>query len=309
MVNFEYSNPLAGNLMRINGLLSERPQRYLLISEEATYQKPLVGPLPLVSFGTPGFSPFNISGPRPYGSTVTVSQDPISGVNNREMTEIKATLEFNPGLGWFYLYRPRIVQGWNINPDLKTPFSMALTGRIWQYPTGTDLGSFITQTGQRAGEQGNATGLLATNGWASEINNVDVLTTGPIKWQAEFAAGNSYTGISPVFNDPNRRPEVYYVTEDLSLTWNDVVLSGGYGENVWGPDDYYQVFGDAIDQRFRGALTWKFGKSTIALNYEGWRDKNPAQYQLFTNTIQTANGNITVAAPIDQLMTTYTISF
>jgi hypothetical protein len=309
VVNLEYSEPLAGNLMRASGLLSERPQRYLLITEEATYQKPIVGPLNLVSYGNPVYSPFNISGPRPYGAVVTVSQDPISGINNREMTQYKATIEFNPGLGWFYLYRPLIVQGWNVNPDLKTPFSMALSGRMWQYPTGTDLGSFITQTGQRVGEQNNATGLLATNGWASEVNNVDVLTTGSVKWQAEFAAGNSYTGISPVFNSLNARPEVYYVTEDLSLSWKNVVLSGGYGENVWGPDDYYQVFGLAIDQRTRAALTWKFGKSSLSFSYEGWRNKNPAQYQLATNTIQTANGAIIVDAPIDQLMSTFTISF
>ena len=309
MLLFEYSNPLAGNLMRVNGLLSERPQRYLLISEEATYQKPLIGPLNLVKYGTPAFAPFNISGPRPYGSVVSVSQDPISGINNREMTEFKLSIEFNPGLGWFYKYRPRIVQGWNINPDLKTPFSTALSGRMWQYPTGTDLGSYVSSDGKLTPEPATATGLLATNGWASEVMDIMILTTGPLKWMTEVAAGNSYTGISPTFNSATARPEVYYVQGDLSAVWGDTSLSGGYAENVWGPDDYYQVFGLSIDQRYRASLTQKFGRSSIALNYEGWRVKDPSKYRLATHTIAAAGGNILVTAPIDQLMTTFTISF
>lgn len=304
-VTANYIEPLAGNSSGVKAMLALRPQRYTLISLEGGMQQPIAGPMPTVFYGTPGNSPGQFSGPRPYYGTLV-------GVNdgNRERTEFTATIEFNPGLGWFYKYQPRIVQGWNVNYDgLQTPFSSALSFHMWNNPTGTDLGSYISQGGTRTAEALGSTGLLPTVGYVNSWNWITIFTLGPSKWMLDLSNGTSFMGLSPAFNRVNQRPEIRYGTADLTVRAANTTLSGGYAENIWGPDDWYQVFGIAIDTRYRASLTQSFGKSDIKLSYEAWRDKDPSKYHVDPITVQTANGPVKVETPIDQLFITYTIHF
>jgi hypothetical protein len=295
----------------VNALISFRPQRYTLLSLEGGWQMPLVGPgsqpiligTPSVPLGTvPG------TGPRPYGSLVTVSQDPISGVNNREMQSAQVTLEFNPGKGWFYKWRPRIVDAWNFNTDLDTPIANALSVRTWNLPTGTDLGSYIDATGNRVPEAPGSSGLYPSNGWLYSVSDILAFRA----WEAQcwlvFGMGDQVAGLSPNgFTAPNAWASQYF-NLDGSLRWQRWLLSGGYGENLYGPDDWYQTFGLIIGNVTRASVAYSVGASQISVQYTGWRDKDPSVMH-FTGATVPTTPPFTASAPLDQVMVSYALNF
>jgi hypothetical protein len=240
---------------------------------------------------------------------VTVSQNPISGINNREMTEAVVTLEFNPGRGWFYKYRPRIVDAWNFNTDLDTPLSNALSVRAWDLPTGTDLGSYISSAGLVVPEPIGSPGLAPSNGWLKEAKDILAFSTGPAHWWLVGAVGDQVAGLSPNFAESNVWANEY-LTGDASVRVGAWTLSGGYAENVYGPDDWYQVFGVIIGNRYRASLAWSAGASSISVRYEGWRDKDATDYHFTGASVPTsATTTYTASAPIDQTMVSYTLNF
>lgn len=310
-VTLEYAAPLAGNVESINGLLSFRPQRYTLISLEGGWQKPIVGPAPQaliigspsVSFGTvPG------TGPRPYGSLITVSQDPISGANNREMTSAQVTLEFNPGKGWFYKWRPRIVDAWNFNSDLDTPFSDAFSARTYDQPTGTDLGSYIDATGNRVAEPATASGLYATHGWLYDLSNITAFRAWQTQWWLVLGLGDQVAGLSPNVIPATGAYASRYGSADVSVRWQGWLASAGYAENIYGPDDWYRTWGDIIGAQTLASLSYKAGDSTVSVSYTGWRDKDGLPYRFAGASVPTTPA-FTVNAPLDQVMVSYALNF
>jgi hypothetical protein len=110
---------------------------------------------------------------------------------------VQATLEFNPGQGWFYKYRPALVQGWNFNDQLKTPFSSAISLRMFNHPTGTDQGIFYNASGTVVTEGPASSGKLPTNGWLYEVNDITTLAVFETTqvW-AEVGMGQQIAGLS-----------------------------------------------------------------------------------------------------------------
>lgn len=308
----EYAAPLAGNVEMLSGLLSFRPQRYTLLSLEGLWQVPVVGPgsQPVI-IGTPALNLGLVpgTGPRPYGSIVSVSQDPISGANNREMTAATVTLEFNPGKGWFYKWRPRIVDAWNYNSDLDTPIANALSVHGFNYPTGTDLGSYIDGSGKRVGEGPGASGLYPTNGWL--FNASDILAFKA--WQAQCwlvgTYGDQIAGLSPNGFTPNAAWASQYFSADASVRWKGWLASAGYAENVYGPDDWYRTFGLIIGNVTRASLTFNAGASQVSIQYVSWRDKDPATLHFTGAPVATATTPFIAEAPLDQVMLSYALNF
>jgi hypothetical protein len=94
---------------------------------------------------------------------------------------------------------------------------------------------------------------------------------------------------------------------DGSLRWKRWLFSGGYSENIYGPDDWYQVFGLIIGNATRASLTYSAGASQIGLQYTGWRDKDPARH--FSGATVPTTPPFTAAAPLDQLMVSYALNF
>ena len=309
-----YDGVLAGDKTTVDGYVSVRPQKYLLVTLGGTWQKPLVGVNPTVIVGSPGnnFGILPGSGPRAYNAIATVSQNPLTGVNNREMTQIVATFEFNPGLGWFYKYRPRVVQDWNFNTDLDTPLSNGLSLRAFNEPTGTDRMSYVDSAGTLVGEPVGASGLLPTNGWLWDASDILAFRTGAAHWWLVGATGDQVAGTSP--NDFNSQNQVFanqYLSGDINMRAGQFTAGAGYAEDVYGPDDWYQTFGVIIGRRYRASLEWKQGASVISLKYEAWRDKNGATYHFVGASVPATPNSpaMTASAPVDQLMVSYALNF
>ena len=307
-LTFVYGGPLAVNVMSVSGLLSARPQRYTLFSVEGGWQKPVVGVNPAVNIGTPSlsFGAMPGTGARVYGSPVAVVDDSISGANNREMTWLTATIEFNPGQGWFYKYRPRIVDDWNFNSDLKTPFSTALSVHLYNCPTGTDLTRSFGPGGVIQLEPAGSTGKFPTNGWLYEAKDITSVGVGSVQTWLELATGQQTAGLSPA---NTVIPANTYFSGSLTSRYKAVTLSGGYAEDIYGPEDWYRTFGIIIGNQYKASLTYTMGSSDISIQYQGWRDKDPSKYHNPTNTVLFAGGSVLVEPPIDQVMTSYTIRF
>lgn len=303
-----YGGPLAVNIMKVEGLVSVRPQRFLLVSVEGGYQKPVVGVNPTVILGSPGLS-FGImpgTGPRPYGSPVSVTDDIITGQNNREMNWVATTFEYNPGQGWFYKYRPRIVDDWNFNSDLKTPFSSALSVRLFNCPTGTDLGRYFDATGKAQPEPLGSSGKAPSNGWLYDVKDITSVALGPVQTWLELGTGQQMAGLS--YNNTVVPANTYFVSS-LSAKVRGLTLSGGYAEDIYGPDDWYRNDGVLIGNRFTAGLVYAVGNSDISIQYQGWRDKPNTDHPLPAIPVTYDGGTVVVQAPIDQVMTTYTIRF
>src|SRR6202011_997071 len=93
--------------------------------------------------GPPSSPLFYLLLPRGQYDPFRVTLNPISGVNNREMTNFSLSFVLNQGNGWFFRYNPNIFGEYNINTDLDTPFSIGIIGTLVNYPTGTDLFSYV----------------------------------------------------------------------------------------------------------------------------------------------------------------------
>lgn len=307
----KYAAPLAGNVTAFNGLLSLRPQRYTLLSLEGLWQKPIIGPAPdVVIVGTPllGFGQVPGTGPRPFGSLITVSQDPISGFNNREMTSASVTLEFNPGRGWFYKWRPRIVEAWNFNTDLETPFSAALSGHAYTQPTGTDLSSYINADGIRVAEPANASGLWPSQGWLYNVSAIAAFRAWQTQWWLVGGYGDQVAGLSPNIIPAYFSYASRYISGDLNVRWRTWLVSLGYAENIYGPDDWYRSWGDLIGAATHALLAYHAGASKITVEYNAWRDREGSGKR-FVGASVPSDPPIPVTAPLDQLMVSYALNF
>jgi hypothetical protein len=308
----QYDGILAGDKTMVDGYLSFRPQKYTLISFGGTWQKPLTSLNPTIIVGTPGtnFGPLAGSGPRAYNAIGAVTQNPFTGVNNREMTQVTAVIEYNPGQGWFYKYKPRQVADWNFNSDLDTPLSNGLGLRAFNYPTGTDRMSYVDSSGTLVGEGVGASGLLPTNGWLWEASDILAFKLGSTHWWLEAATGDQIAGTSPDFSSQNVYANQYF-SSAINMRWTQWTAGLGYAEDIYGPDDWYQTFGVIIGHDYKASLSWKQGASEVSLKYEGWRDKDPDAYHFVGASVPATPNSpaFTASAPIDQLMVSYALNF
>src|SRR5262249_10664459 len=126
MLNGEYSGLIANDLERISGEIVSTPAPFCTFTLNGTAQKPLVGPNPLILYGTPGNSLRALIEPRGPYDPFRISLDPISGINNREMAKFSLSFVFNNGNGWFFKYNPNVFDSYNINYDLNTSFSTGI---------------------------------------------------------------------------------------------------------------------------------------------------------------------------------------
>jgi hypothetical protein len=245
----EYSGIGAGNRLAALIEIGLRPQRYTLLTLGGGWQQPIIGVNPTINIGTPSVNLGVVpgTGRRPFGSVGSVYDDPVRNVSNWETLWVQATLEFNPGQGWFYKYRPALVQGWNFNDQLKTPFSSAISLRMFNHPTGTDQGIFYNASGTVVTEGPASSGKLPTNGWLYEVNDITTLAVFETTqvW-AEVGMGQQIAGLSA---SNAVVPANAYFNSALNVRHKQLTVGAGYAEDVYGPDDWYRTFGIVIDSR------------------------------------------------------------
>src|SRR5208282_1942255 len=110
------------------------PAPNCLFTADASVQKPIIGPNPTIGIGPPGNPTAFLLSPRNGYDPFQVTYNPITGVNNREMSQFSLSFVYNPGNGWFFRYNPNMFAGYNINTDLDTPFSIGAIGSLTDYP-------------------------------------------------------------------------------------------------------------------------------------------------------------------------------
>jgi hypothetical protein len=298
MINGEYSGIIAGDLERITGEITEIPAPNWLITFDATAQQPLFGPNPLVYNGSPSSPLGAMVEPRGEFDPFRVTQDPISGINNRQMTKFSLSALFNTGNGWFFKYNPNVFDSYNVNMNLDTDFSMGVIGTVFNYPTGTDLTSVVQANGTIFWETPGDLGQPATDGYLPFVHLITMWKTDQLHWIVDLQGGYSMASLG--------QSSVIRSSTDLfegTLTgWiHDTSLSFTYGQDVWGPETWDVQYGDTIGQIYVAQATQKFGLSTLSLKYERWSNLPGDPYQ-YPNI----NG---VNLPIDELYATYTLNF
>lgn len=299
MVNGEYSGLLADDLERISGEIIETPAPFCTFTFDATAQKPLIGPNPLVYNGDQGGGVGTLIQPRSEGDPFRVTLDPISGINNREMTKFSLSFVFNNGDGWFFKYNPNVFDSYNVNMDLNTDFSTGIIGTLFNYPTSTDLTSYVNQAGILTWEGAGSLGQPATDGYLPFVHWVTMWKTDNLHWVADLQGGYSTAILG--YTSTNGHSSTDLFQGNLTARINDTSLTFGYGQNVWGPEFWDQQFGLTIGRLYTAILAQKFGQSQVSLKYESWSNLPGDPY-----SIPNLNG---VNLPIEELYATYTLNF
>lgn len=295
MVNGEYSGYIAGDLERVSGEITEVPAPFCLITADATVQKPLLGPNPLIYSGSPGVP---LVEPRSEFDPFRVTMDPISGINNREMSKFSLSFVFNNGKGWFFRYNPNNFGLWNVNTDLDTDFSFGIIGTMFDYPTSTDLSSYVNAQGVVVWEGSGSLGEPPTDGYLPTGQAVAMWKTGDVHWIADLEGGYSTASLG---QSSAIRSSTNFLNTSLTVRIHDTKLTAGYGRDVWGPEDWDVQFGQTIGQLFLAQISQKFGLSEVSLKYERWDNLPGDPYQFAT-----ING---INLPMDELYATYKLNF
>ncbi len=307
MLNGEYSGVIAGDLERVSGEITKMPVPGLLFTFSATAQQPLVGPNPLVFNGTPLNSIGTLVQPRGQFDPFQVDMNPITGVNNRQMNKFSLSFVYNEGKGWFFKYNPNDFSSWNINMDLDTDFSTGMMATLFNYPTSSDLSSFVLgNSGVVSWETPGELGQPATNGYLPYLHWVTMWKASDIHWVADIQGGYSMAtlGQSTISTVTGGRNSTDSFLGTLTTRIHDTSLSLSYGQDVWGPEDWDRQFGLVIGQLIVAQVTQKFGLSQISLKYEHWGNLPGDPYQVPAFAF-----NDTVNLPIDELYATYTLNF
>lgn len=298
MLNGEYSGLIAGDLERISGEITEIPAPNFLITLDGTAQQPLIGPNPLVYYGTSTTPLGTLVQPRSQYDPFRVTMDPISGINNREMTKFSLSFLYNTGNGWFFKYNPNVFDSYNVNMNLDTNFSTGIIGTLFNYPTSTDLTSYVDQAGDLVWENPGSLGQPATNGYLPFVHWISMWRTDELHWVLDLQGGYSMASLG--------QTSAIRSSTDLfqsTLTWwmHDTSLALTYGQDVWGPESWDVQFGDTIGQLYVAQVTQKFGASQISAKYERWANLPGDPYQYAS-----ING---VNLPIDEIYVTYMLNF
>jgi hypothetical protein len=298
MVNGEYTGLIAGDLERVSGEITKMAAPDFLITFDATTQQPLIGPNPLVYNGTPQAPLGTMVQPRSQFDPFQVTLNPISGIFNRQLTKFSLSMVLNDGKGWFFKYNPNVFDSYNINMDLDTNFSTGIIGTLFDYPTSTDLTSYVTAAGDLVWETPGSLGEAPTNGYLPFVHWVTMWKADDIHWVLDLAGGYSTATLG---QSSAVRSSTDLFMGTLTTRVQNTSISLSYGQDVWGPESWDVQFGDTIGQLIIAQIVQKFGLSQISLKYEYWGNLpgDPYQYAAI-------NG---VSLPIGELYAAYTLNF
>jgi hypothetical protein len=261
----EYSGILAGDRERLSGEIVKNVFSNALLTVDATWQQPLIGPNPEIvdRLGNVIITPRN-----PLNDAFSVTSNPISGFNDRAMTQFKLSFVFNPGNGWFFRWNPNDFGGYNINTEMDTPFSFGIMGTLTNYSTGTDGFTYVNNLGVLVPDFG--LGQAPTNGYQPYITSWTMWRTGGIHWILGLEGGYSQSALS---YNAAAYPYTNSFSSSLTARINNTNLTLGYGYANYGPEDWHRQFGDLLAGQYLAQVTQKFGNSAVSLKYVEW-DKN-----------------------------------
>jgi outer membrane protein OmpA-like peptidoglycan-associated protein len=267
-LKYSYQGLVAGDKKEMSAYVQEHFLDRLWLTAKFIDREPVIGPNPYLYFGTknnPG--PVYLS-PRGSESPFSVDSD------NRKATLLHTALTYtNPSLLMnFYKYEPGNLESWNINEDPNVNFACALGYNLEYYPTTTDRLFYWDEFGNVVWEPYNVNGLWKTT---DPISSVDFILKSFIEPDFTFLlflkGGQSLSTGSMSYQNNSKdtyKASTNMLSVDVDLIYAKYKLSLGYGENVWGPEEWQRRFGITVDNLYRIGLFKNFDKwGELGLEY------------------------------------------
>jgi hypothetical protein len=274
-LQYTYLGLVAGDKQEGSIKFTKKVSESINTGIEFIYRKPLIGPIPLVYEGTvSNLGPIALS-PRGPESPFTVNWD------NREASIINFNFLFDDSPGtWFYLYKPDVLESWNINPKKESPLSFAMQLSLAKYPTGTDRMYYTDETGQVVWEPYGATGAWATDSYLYSFKTISKIVSGKLHLIYELGVGESPAlgSFAYTLDTTQFKPETDYFTTTLSFDYKSFSGKLSYGHDIWGPEIWERTFGESIDEFYYAMISKKiFSDFKLGVEYTGVK-KTDNQY-------------------------------
>ena len=248
-LNYTYLAPVAGNKQEFSISGWKRIGDINTVSLDFIYRKPIYGALPLIKDinGTIILSPRG-----PY--------DPFwVNWDNREATIFSFTYTFDPTpYTWFYKYQPNILEDWNLNPQENSDFAFAVQTKLAKYPTSTDRIYYWDENGKITWEKYGASGCWPTKDYVGEFTFVGRFKFYPIKLTTKLSFGDSLAKGSYAYTEENLKPITNFYKLGLSLELGSWLVSTSLGYNIWGPEEWFETFGESYDRLYQIFVSKKF---------------------------------------------------
>lgn len=277
ILQYTYQGLSAGNKQEFDTQMSRRLSRFMNGTVEFTARKPLIGPLPMVYEGTPGNTGPALLQPRGPESPFWVGwENKVTGWENREANIFSFTLNVDPTPDtWFYLWRPNVMEEWNLNPDENSTVSFAARYQMANYPTSTDRLVFWNNEGKVMWEYPMLTAPWSTDGYVGSFSLLSKILLGDWKFLLDAGTGQqlAWGCFAYTTSTAQQKPITNYVTTGLVTANGPYTLRLRYGQDIFGPEEWHRQLGETFDRLYMASLSRKIGGDLlIGVDYVGTRE-------------------------------------
>ena len=268
-LSYSYLGAVAGNKQEIS-LYSYRRFGYMnTLAAKFIYRKPIYGPLPLIK--------------DQQGTIILAPRGPFDPFwvnwDNRETVMFLLTYTFDPTpYTWFYQYEPNVLDNWNLNPKEDAKLSFAIQTKVASYPTNTDRMYYWDPNGKITWEEYGQTGCWATKNYVGEMSFLSRYRVNPVRLTTKISFGDSLAKGSYPYTDAEGKlkPITNFYKIGLTAEFKDLTLATELGFNIWGPEDWFETFGESYDRFYQFLISKKFefygNELNLALKYLATRD-------------------------------------
>ena len=268
-LGYTYLGPVAGDKQQVDLDASRTVLTDWNLSGAYIYRQPVIGPVPLIYEGTSSDPGALLAEPRGPDDPFRVDWD------NREAHILSLTLVYNPSPGTpFFKYQRNVLEDWNLNPDVTSPWTGVLQYRLTYYPTDTDRLYYYDEEHNLIFDPTYHTGALATTYPFSSA-------TGMLRWThdhwhvtGDLSGGEALAGAAIAYTPATNfyKPSTVYMAGGLTVDNGVVKAFFRYSQDVWAPYDYATQLGWTYHKIYQAGLSYIFLKNAeVGFRYTGTR--------------------------------------
>ncbi len=281
---YTYLGKITGNMHKFDLELEKKFQTYYSIYWQNIYRFPVEDSEVLILEGTGPLSPGQaITEPR--------SRDDPFWVNskNRKAFISSFTFIFDPApASWIFKYYPNLVELWNLNQNKSTPFSFIINYKLSYYPGTTDLEYYrnsnndILWPGEYDTTKINRYPYpIAAGAWPMKrpihfltlVGEFSVSTKGLIICFVKLGEEIATCAIAYLKETYELIPMTKMFNPSITFASYPFYVNAEYGQNVWGPEQWYKDLGAVIDRLYKVSFKYNFTKNhEVELQYTGTRE-------------------------------------
>jgi hypothetical protein len=273
-LGYTYEGPAAGDKHEVDANASRTFLVDWTLAASYLYRQPVIGPVPMRFEGT-------LANPGAFLSIPRGPDDPF-GVHwdNRKAHILSLTLIFDPTPATtFFRYQPNILEDWNLNPEEDSRWTAAVQYRMTHYLSNTDRLYYWDQFNQVTYDPVSYTnsGARATSHPFSSATGLVHFHDGQWNVVADLSGGEALAGSGIAYTSATNfyKPSTIYLSGGLKVQYDGLKAYVRYGQDVYGPLDYFTSLGWTYHKIYQAGLSAEFLRDfETGVRYVGTRMTN-----------------------------------